>query len=127
MADVLRRAEEITLRRCHEGALLTLRPESDRFGQGSTVWLLRTLIFIVQKAGESTAKGRVPGKRLSPYVCRRWSLLALSHDEKGAKEPPQASLIQMLAPFVSPNHHRKPYFSTETLKIRFHYMGGGVG
>lgn len=49
--------------RCHEGALLTLRPESDRFGQGSTVWLIRTLVFIAQKAGESMIKGRVLGKR----------------------------------------------------------------
>lgn len=62
MADVLRREEEITLMRCHVGALLTLRLESNRFGQGSTVWLLRTLIFIVQKVGESTVKGRVLGK-----------------------------------------------------------------
>lgn len=63
MADVLRCEEEITLMRCHEGALLTLRPESDRFGQGSTVWLIRTLVFIAQKAGESMIKGRVLAKR----------------------------------------------------------------
>lgn len=92
---------------------------------------LRTVIFIVQKARESTrsrAEFLVSGE--SQYCTTGGPSLPYLL-AKGGRQAPAGFLntdaCALCELFVHRPITEKPYFSTVTLKIRFHYMGGGAG